>query len=289
MSSRDVRSWKLPFRIGTTSYIVPDDLLSNAAFLAPFVQDMQLVLFEVPGGPSNLPSLANVAALAALGRRCDLTYTVHLLHDLRAHDQEWKPALALAKAQEVIALTRPLEPCAYVCHLDGRAVQGAAGAAAAAAAPAGAELARWQETTARALQQVCAWAGDGQRVAVENLEGYDPEFVTPVVERTAAARCVDVGHLWLDGHDPLPHLAAALPRLAVVHLHGVAGGRDHASLAHTPAAQLDAVFHLLMDADFRGVLTLEVFGEEDFWSSLDAVEAAFARLLGPSLGASSPH
>ena len=102
MSSRDVRSWKLPFRIGTTSYIVPDDLLSNAAFLAPFVQDMQLVLFEVPGGPSNLPSLANVAALAALGRRCDLTYTVHLLHDLRAHDQEWKPSLALAKAQEVL-------------------------------------------------------------------------------------------------------------------------------------------------------------------------------------------
>ena len=43
------------------------DLLPNAAFLAAHVQDMQLVLFEVPDGPSNLPSPQDVAKLAALG------------------------------------------------------------------------------------------------------------------------------------------------------------------------------------------------------------------------------
>ena len=277
---RSVRTWGLPFRIGTTSYIVPDDLLPNAAFLAPYVQDMQLVLFEVAGGPSNLPTAADVAALAALGRAHDLTYTVHLLHDLRLYDESGAPALALGKARQVIELTQPLRPQARVCHLDGRGVRGAE-----AASPA---LAAWQADTAAALSQVCGWAGDARRVAVENLEGYAPEFVTPVVARTQAGRCVDVGHLWLDGIDPLPHLVAARDRLAVAHLHGVTGAqasspahpaRDHVSLAYVAPAQLDAVLRCLLDLRFGGVLTLEVFGEEDFWSSLTAVEAAVGRVV----------
>lgn len=282
----DVRRWSLPFRIGATSYIVPDDLLPNAAFLAAHVQDMQLVLFEVPGGPSNLPSPQGVAELAALGQARDLSYTVHLLHDLRLRDEAGAPALALVKARAVIELTRPLQPLAWICHLDGRAVRHAA-----ADAP---EYGRWQQDMVAALRQVCDWAGGGRRVAVENLEGYRPDFVTPVVARTPAARCLDVGHLWLDGVDPRPHLEAALPRLRVVHLHGVRpgekgadgaegslapGSRDHNSLAHADRAQLDHLLAALLDARFTGVLSLEIFGEDDFWSSLAALEAAVRRVF----------
>ena len=279
----NARKWGLPFRIGTTSYIIPDNLLPNAAFLAPHVQDMQLVLFEVPNGPSNLPSAQDVGKLGALGRMHDLTYTVHLLHDLRLHNEDGTSSLALEKARQVIELTQPLEPQAWVCHLDGRSVR--------EAEPDSAALAEWQTDTAAALQQVCAWAGDVRRVAVENLEGYAPDFVAPVVARTDAGRCVDVGHLWLDGIDPLPHLAAAGDRLSVVHLHGVTGAdaaqaspsaaapRDHVSLAHIAPGQLDAVLRSLLHLRFGGVLTLEVFGEEDFWSSLAVLEVALGRVV----------
>jgi sugar phosphate isomerase/epimerase len=284
----DVRRWRLPFRIGTTSYIMPADLLPNAEFLAAHVQDMQLVLFEVPDGPSNLPTPQEVAALAAVGQARELSYTVHLLHDLRLHNKDGARAFALRKAQEVIDLTRPLAPLAWVCHLDGRSVRQED-----RTAPA---FVRWQQETAMALQQVCDVAGDGRRVAVENLEGYPPDFVTPVVECTAAGRCLDVGHLWLDGIDPLPYLAAALPRLQVVHLHGVrslpgtadgatgAAGdlaqdsRDHNSLAYADPVQLDAVISALIAAQFVGVLCLEIFGEDDFWSSLTALDASVQRV-----------
>jgi sugar phosphate isomerase/epimerase len=280
----DVRNWGLPFRIGTTSYIIEADLLPNALFLAEHVQDMQLVLFEVPNGPTNLPSAETVAALAALGIKHDLTYTVHLLHDLCLQGSDTGCAEALVKAKQVIDLTQPLNPWAWVCHLDGRRVRQAAGTQL---------LAEWQAETTRALRQVCDWAGDGGRIAVENLEGYPPEFVTPVVACTSAGRCVDVGHLWLDGVDPLPHLAAALSRTRVVHLHGVQQvetaklsaepnsvpqRRDHVSLAHAKPQALDAVLRLLWDVHFDGVLCLEVFGEDDFWSSLQAIEAAWRRL-----------
>ena len=75
-----------PFRLGTTSYIIPDDILPNAHFLADKVQDIELVLFEVDDGPQstgNLPSPETVAQLAALAAAHGLTFTVHLPLDLR--------------------------------------------------------------------------------------------------------------------------------------------------------------------------------------------------------------
>lgn len=274
----DVRSWRLPFRIGTTSYIVPADLLPNAEFLAPQVQDMQLVLFDVPGGPSNLPSPAVIAALAALGRARDLTYTVHLIHDVRLLDDDGMPSVALAKAQQVIDLTLPLDPLAWVCHLDGRSVR--------QLPPDSQQWGTWAMQTAAALAQVCAWAEVGGRVAVENLEGYPPDFVVPVVARTPAGRCLDVGHLWLDGVDPLPYLEAALPQLRVLHLHGVEPQRrtDHRSLAHADSSQLDAVVGRLVAAGYSGVVCLEIFEEEDFHSSLAALAASVRRLRGERTG-----
>jgi sugar phosphate isomerase/epimerase len=278
----DVRRWGLPFRVGTTSYIVPDDLLPNAEFLAPQVQDMQLVLFDVPLGPSNLPAPEVVAALAALGRGRDLTYTVHLIHDLRLYDEDSTPSLALANAQEVIDLTLPLAPLAWVCHLDGRSVRHLHPGAPDLSPHESTQWANWVTVTAAALEQVCAWAGSGNRVAVENLEGYVPDFVVPVVARTPVGRCLDVGHLWLDGVDPLPHLDAALPRLRVLHLHGVDPQRrtDHCSLAYADPGQLDAVLGRLLAAGYDGVVCLEVFEEEDFHSSLAAWAAAVSRVRG---------
>ena len=264
----NIRTLNLPFRVGTTSYVIEADLLPNAQFLAASVQDMQLVLFAVPDGPSNLPDAATVAALAAVGRANDLSYTVHLIDDLAPHNSPQGRA-ALHKAQDVIERTQALSPWAYVLHLDGRAVRTPETPAAA--------LHQWQTQMAAPLKQVSEWAGAAMRLAVENLEGYPPAFVTPAIAPTTVSRCVDIGHLWLDGHDPLPWLQEARSRTRVVHLHGVHAGRDHQSVAHMAPAHLDPVINLLLQQHYTGVLTLEVFGEADFWSSLHALHASIAR------------
>jgi sugar phosphate isomerase/epimerase len=253
----NVRTWQLPFRVGTTSYIVADDLVANAAFLAPHVQDMQLVLFDLPDGPSNLPDAATVARLAAIGAEADLSYTVHL-----------------TSAATVIDRTRALAPRAWVGHLDGRSVRAQDFPAAAVAA--------WQAQVTPTVVQTGALAGGAAQLAIENLESYPPDFVTPVVVAAQTSRCVDVGHLWLDDHDPLAPLLAVWPRLRVVHLHGVSADRterhrDHRSLALTSPAQLDRIVQVLLARQYAGVLTLEVFGEADFWASLRALEASIRR------------
>ncbi len=256
---------QMPFRVGTTSYIIPADILPNARYLAGKVRDVELVLFELEDGPGNLPDAALAADLQRLAAEHDLTYTVHLPLDLRLGADGDAQHVSLVKARRVIDATRALEPWAYVLHLDGKEVRQAASPEA---------LQRWRAQAVKALEVVSGWVGNANRLAVENLEGYPLDFLDPVLERVPASRCVDIGHLWRDGHDPLPFLERCLPRTRVIHLHGIAE-RDHQSLAHMPRVQRDPVLRYLV-SHYRGVLTLEIFGEEDLGSSL----AALAESLG---------
>ncbi len=260
-----------PFRLGTTSYIIPDDILPNVRFLAGQVQDVQLILFEVDDGPNNLPSPGVVAELAALAEAHAMTFTVHLPLDLKLGAEGEASDISLVKARRVIDCTRPLNPWAYVLHLDGRELRDS-GAFPPEETPA---VKAWQTRSVRALEVVGGWAGGLERLAVENLERYPLGFILPVLDRVPVSRCVDVGHLWLDGHDPVPYLQQALPRTRVIHIHGVSG-RDHQSLAHAPEERLQAVIRTLFQENYSGVLTLEIFNEDDFRSSRAALERAVA-------------
>ncbi len=250
-----------PFRLGTTSYIIPDDILPNARYLAGKVQDIELILFEVDDGPNNLPSLDVIDELSKIAQDHDLTYTVHLPLDLKLGDDGSDRDQSLVKAKRVIDCTCGLDPWAYVMHLDGKAVRTSTDAEL---------IERWQDQSVRALEIVSEWAGGPEKLAVENLETYPLDFIQPMLDRIPVSRCVDVGHLWLDGHDPLPYLQAALPRTRVIHIHGIAE-RDHRSLAFMPQEKVRAVWEELVHANYEGVLTLEIFSEEDFLSSVNVI------------------
>lgn len=244
------------FRLGTTSYILADDILPNAHYLADKVQDIELVLFEVDDGQNNLPSPADILKLREIAAGADLSYTVHLPLDLKMGSNGDSLHRSLKKAQAVILRTRPLDPYAYVLHLDGKGVQDYEG---------------WVEQASRSLELVAEWAGDPTLLAVENLENYPLDFIDPVLDEVAVSRCLDVGHLWLEGHDPVPFLERHLERARVVHIHGK-GTRDHQSLAHVDRVSLQAVLKCL--DGFEGVLTIEIFNRADLESSIEALREA---------------
>ncbi len=251
-----------PFRLGTTSYIIPADILPNARYLAGKVRDIELILFEVDDGPNNLPTPEAIDELAKIATQHDLTYTVHLPLDLKLGEDSSERDVSLIKAKRVIDCTRGLAPWAYVLHLDGRSVRTSTDAKA---------IGRWQDQSVRALEIVCECVGGAERLAVENLEKYPLDFIQPVLDRIPVSRCVDIGHLWLDGHDPIPYLRSALPHTRVIHLHGTAE-RAHHSLVFTPEEDVRAVWDELLRLRYEGVLTLEIFSEEDFTSSLEVIE-----------------
>jgi len=252
----------LPFRLGTTSYIIPDDILPNAHYLADKVSDIELILFEVDDGPSNLPSSEVIESLKQIALEYDLTFTVHLPLDLKLGDDGDERDISLVKAKRVIDSVRDLNPWAYVMHLDGKNVRTSTDASA---------IKLWQDHSVRALEIVSEWVSGADKLAVENLETYPLDFIYPVLDRIPVSRCVDIGHLWLDGHDPIPYLRLALPRTRVIHIHGLAE-RDHKSLACMPEEKVHAVWDELIQANYEGVLTLEIFSEEDFISSMNMIE-----------------
>ena len=250
-----------PFRLGTTSYIIPDDILPNARYLAGKVKDIELILFEVDDGPNNLPSSEVIDGLSQIASQHNLTYTVHLPLDLKLGDGGSEGDQSLVKAKRVMDCTLELHPWAYVLHLDGKSVRTSTDAKL---------IKHWQNQSMRALEIVSEWAGGAEKLAVENLETYPLDFIQPVLDCIPVGRCVDIGHLWLDGHDPIPYLQAALPRTRVIHIHGLAE-RDHHSLALMPPEKVRAVWDELIRANYEGVLTLEIFSEKDFLSSIEVI------------------
>src|SRR5512139_2373484 len=96
-----------PFRVGSTSYVYPADILPNVEKLAEAgdVDDVELVLFEVDDGPNNLPGPDVVRRLADIAAENGLTYTVHLPLDLRLAADGSEQHASLVKAGRVIRAT----------------------------------------------------------------------------------------------------------------------------------------------------------------------------------------
>jgi sugar phosphate isomerase/epimerase len=239
------------FRTGATSYVVPDDLVTNARHLAGLVQDVELVLFDTPDH-SNLPTEAQCHQLAEIAAQTGMTYTVHLPADLGSED-------GLRLALRTIRTVEMLSPVAYIFHIQ----------------PEGVTEPEWERTAYHQIRSLVRELGGGQRLALENLESYAPDRLEWLFSALPVRRALDIGHLWKAGLAPEDYLPAWLPEADVVHLHAVHAGRDHQSLAHVPPALLDPLVRQL--AAWDGVLTLEVF-EDDFVTSLQALSASLQRL-----------
>lgn len=256
---------QLSFRPGSTSYVFEADLPTNARRLAGLVGDVELVLFHTPTR-SNLPDKITINALREIARTTGLTYTVHLPRDVAFEPKDISQALA----RRVIKATRPLSPWGYVVHLDGKALIAEASSSA---------LARWREGARRTVDWLINQVGEARLVCLENVERWPPEAFLPLLDEFPISLCIDITHLWVAGRDPLPYLQAHLARTRVLHLHGIDGdGQDHVSLRHLERERLEPVLQAIVAGGFGGVLTLEVFGQADFFSSYNVLNAYLSEL-----------
>ena len=260
---RNTLKGRFPFRLGTTSYIIPDDLVPNVTFLADKVDDVELVLFE-SGEISNLPGEEVIETLAALAEAHELTYTVHLPLDIDLGSREATlRQRSVEKCRKVVHLTEPLRPFAYLLHLPGRRD---------GRVPAD-DLTSWTAALEESIQQLLDHGPVPEALCVETL-AYPYEHVWGLVQRHGLAVCLDIGHILLGGYELAAYLDAYLPRCRVVHLHGIREGKDHCDISELPH---DSLTRILGDlhataAQQARVLTLEVFDQRDFDSSLEVLK-----------------
>jgi len=251
-----------PFRLGTTSFIVPDHILPNVRFLSQTVNDIELLILE-SDEIAELPSPAEVARFHEIAEANDLTFTVHLPLDIQlGSDDEQIRQQSLGKCLRVMERLQPVDPFAWILHLTDAPTEGNAGS-----------TSRWLEQNRRSLDSLLPATASPRALCIETIE-YDFELVNDLIEELDLGVCLDVGHLMLDGRDVRAHWNAWRDRIRVVHLHAVnAEGRDHADLSHMDNEMLNWLLkEMLTDANFPRVVTLEVFSESKLSASLKTLE-----------------
>jgi sugar phosphate isomerase/epimerase len=273
---RPIEAPTAPWRCGTTSYILPDDILPNAQYLAPLIDDIELVLFE-SDQLSNLPSLGTIEKLGRIAKLHDLSYTIHFPLDVFPGSLEESVRRAsVARYRHIRSLVSPLDPFAYILHLTPQSY---------GSCPA-TDVAAWHCQLDRTLAEMLDDGWESKMLCVETLS-YPFHFVMDLVEKYDLAVTLDIGHVWLAGYDAHRIARELLPLARVIHLHGVAGDHDHLGLGSTPKDLRDDFLSALMrqiESDGqRRVLTLEVFDQPAFKESLRVVDE-FLRVDSSSCG-----
>ena len=106
-----------PFKLATTSFIYPDHYIPNVKMLGPYVDEIELLLFESTV-PDALPSRKVVAELDRLSKEFSISYNVHLPTDVSLSDPDpEQQAVAMETISRVIDLVNPLTPSILVLHL----------------------------------------------------------------------------------------------------------------------------------------------------------------------------
>lgn len=241
---------------------MPDDLVSNVAYLADKVDDVELVIFE-SHEISNLPESKEIETLTTLAYEHGLTYTIHLPLDADLGDSDEIVRLrSVEKCQKVIQLTRPLEPFAYVLHLHGRR---------SGRDPAD-DVTSWKAALKRSIEELLNDGPAPENFCIESLS-YPYELVWDLVEGYNLSVCLDIGHILLSGFDLTAYLDTYLSRCRVVHLHGIREGKDHCDIGFLEKHILEWVLSRLRTTamEQQRVLTLEIFNQDDLERSLDVM------------------
>lgn len=255
----------MPCRLGTTSYIIPDEILPNLRFLADRVDDVELVLFE-SDEYSNLPSKSDVVEMAKISQDHDLSFTVHLpLDSWPGSTDESIRKKSIEKWFRVMDLMESLNPFAWIVHLNDAPSKNL---------PINNQpvLADWQYQCGKSLEDLTSRTKPSL-LCIETL-GYDYNWAWPMVEEKQCSVCLDIGHLLVNGYDVAAYCDAWLKHARVLHVHGVnAAGRDHVDLSYMDHELLRfLLIRLENENSIPRVMTLEIFSQNDFEKSIDVLE-----------------
>ncbi len=241
-------------RIGTTSYVFPDRIIPNVERLANLVDDIELVLFEGKNY-SNLPTDEEIKTLTKLSKEFHISYTVHLPIDLDicSSDNEFRK-FSVTRITDIIRLTLPLNPSAYILHLPRNHIQCEE---------------KWFHNTKESLSYLFAEFGS-DNIAIENLS-YPVKYILPIIREFDFRLCLDISHA-LSCKDRWEDIINEnFDRIDVIHLYAHRG-KEHVGLHRTKRGFVESVISKILSLGFCGILTLEVFSEEDFFESKRIVE-----------------
>lgn len=265
---------KRQFKLATTSFIVPDYIVPNVEKLGPYMDEIELLVFE--SRPQKvIPSPQEVKRLLELAQEHNHSYNVHLPVDINPADPDkQKRQKACDTLMVVFERFERLAVSTHTLHLPmpekirtGRLKHDA--------------VKQWQQDATSGIECLLERGIDPGKISIETLD-YPFEYLEPVVSQCNLTICADLGHLIKYDFDyqKLFHVQAS--NIPLIHLHGVdlekPRKKDHQSVDRLPTAHLDRVIDLL--CRFTGVVSIEVFNLGHLQRSLALLSKRFAPMPG---------
>jgi len=283
--------------LGCTSFLVQEPFIPGFRFAAELCQDVALLMVTVGEKGEYLPTKEDIREIS---RICDgegVSLHIHLPTDADFDTLEGARHM-VRDVQMCLERAGTLPAHSFVLHVN-LPSQSRTPYDLAPRPELSAELKAW---THEALHDIAALLPSPEQLAVENLETFPLNLWDQWVDNAPYSRCLDVGHVWKDGFDPAPLMELWLPRIRVIHLHGLMprpaqglatpppttlGGRlrslfgpwpkDHTTLSLMPPDCLDAVIHPLWRLGYTGIVNLEIFDINDFTASHEALMRSWER------------
>ncbi|MBW1821968.1 MAG: sugar phosphate isomerase/epimerase, partial [Deltaproteobacteria bacterium] len=203
-----------PFKLGTTSFIYQDRYVPNVKMLGPYLDEIELLLFE--SKPGCLPKQNEIDELSILSKEFEITYNIHLPTDISFGNRD--PSVrqhAVETILRVFDLTSPLSPSTCTLHLSydesSREMD---------------KVKRWQELTYETIKQLINFGVKAEEISVETLD-YPFKWVEEIVPDFKFTICMDIGHLIVYSVDINKFYNAYCDNISIIHLHGVENGHDH--------------------------------------------------------------
>ena len=247
-----------PFKICTTSFIYPDHYIPNVKMLGPYLDEIELLLFESQGR-NVLPTRKVITELCRLAAEFELSYNVHLPTDISISDPNpARQQRAVESMIQVMDLVRPLDPSALILHVPYHEVTKDKPV-----------VKNWQERVYQNLAQIKSAIGIQEIIAIETLD-YPLELMEDIIVDLDLSICLDLGHLMVYDYDVLKVFNKYSSVTPVLHLHGVENRCDHMTLERLSVKLFETVLQVLNK--FTGVVSLEVFSFENLDSSLKYLE-----------------
>lgn len=247
------------------------------------VREYRLQLIEFPMDARFIyPSLLTEESLALVHRLAQensFGFTVHLPYmwlDLSSINEEMREA-SVGCVLQGLELGRILNPFAYPLHLSGEQSGGIA-TSDWEEKEKQTFLRRMVEQAGRSLAEL-AQAVEPEKLCVENSSGMPVEPIVSLVREQGVSLCLDVGHLMLQGRDPVAFIQAHFDIIRAIHLHDVArlvspyrGSvlKDHQSLGSgfVPVREIVAT---LRSRSYEGALIVEMMRRDRLEDSLEVL------------------
>jgi len=253
-----------PFKLSTTSYIYPDHVIPNVVMLAPFLDEIELVLFE-SDGKDNLPGEKAISRLISLSIHHEVNFNVHLPIDIFLGDRSEKVrSEGVSIVKRVIERTLCLNPSVYTLHFDRRNKNGREES----------DIETWRRRIIQSVEGIVEYGVGSNRISIETL-GYPFEWIEDIIRDFGFSVCLDIGHILIKDQDLRLYLDNYLADTSIIHLHGFQNGIDHLGIDQLPESALKLILSYLRD--YHGIVSLEVFSIDDLKRSLITLEEEWVK------------